>query len=350
VAVDAAVMLDTDLTVNRGDFRLRAALRAGAGDVVAVVGPNGSGKSTLLRALAGLIPTAGGITIDGRDVADFPAQRRAVGWVPQDGALFPHLSARDNVAFGVRGHGRVDTRHQAQQWLDEVGVGELGDRRPDQLSGGQAQKVALARALARRPRLLLLDEPLAALDVAARTDVRRTLRRHLAAFDGVTLVVTHDPVDAATLAHRVLALEAGVVVQDAAPAEVARAPRTSWLAELMGANAFPGRIRGMGVDLAAGGRIALAEPVGSDGADALAIVAAHAVTLHLEEPRGSARNAWPVVVRELSATGSRMRVSCEGTPPVIAEVTNHAVVSLGLGEGVAAWASVKATEVTVVLL
>lgn len=343
-------MLDADLTVDRGEFRLHATVAAESGDVLAVVGPNGSGKSTLLRALAGLTPATGRLELGGRDVVTAPATDRGVGWVPQDGALFPHLSAVDNVAFGLGGSGRAQARREAQRWLDELGIGALTDRRPSQLSGGQAQKVALARALARQPRLLLLDEPLAALDVAARIDVRRSLRRHLGSFDGVSLIVTHDAVDAATLATRVLALDAGRVVQDDPPAVLARAPRSPWLAELMGANAFRGRVSGQTLALDEGGSITLAEAAGADGTDALAVIPAHAVALHLDRPGGSARNAWPVVVRELSATGSRVRVSCDGPPAVVAEVTHEAVVQLGLSEGVAAWAVVKATEVTVVLL
>jgi ABC-type sulfate/molybdate transport systems ATPase subunit len=198
--------LDADIHARRGAFVLDAQLRAASGDVVAVVGRNGSGKSTLLRALAGLQPATGRVHIDGTDVSRLPSHARAVGWVPQDGALFPHLTALDNVAFGCGGrHGR----DEAQAWLDRVGVGALAGRRPAQLSGGQAQKVALARALARRPRLLLLDEPLAALDTAARVDLRATLSWHLDDFDGVTLLVTHDSRDADTLCSRLIRLDDG---------------------------------------------------------------------------------------------------------------------------------------------
>ena len=331
----------------RGGFTLRADVTADNGDVLAVVGPNGAGKSTLLRSLAGLAPSTGRVVVDGVDIAPLAPQARAVGWVPQDGALFPHLSALDNVAFGLGGRRR---RIEAAEWLERFGMATLSGRRPAQLSGGQAQKVALARALARAPRLLLLDEPLAALDVSARSEVRRALREHLAAFDGVTLVVTHDPVDAATLADRVIALESGLVVQDGPVADVTRAPRTPWLAELVGANAWRGRLRGTTVDLEAGGQIVAADQAGSHGALALAVVPLHAVTLHERQPHGSARNAWPVTVRQVSSVGARVRVQCDGAPPVLAEVTPCAVAELGLHDGGPAWASVKATEVTVVLL
>lgn len=339
--------LDAAVVARRGQFTLDASVTAADGEVVAVVGPNGCGKSTLLHALAGLVAADGPVRIDTTDCAGTPADERSVGWVPQDGALFPHLTARDNVAFGLGGR---RARGEAEQWLQRLGVAELADRKPAQLSGGQAQKVSLARALARRPRLLLLDEPLTALDVTARADVRRALRDHLAGYDGVTLLVTHDAVDAVTLADRVLAIEAGRVVQDATPSVVTRAPRTRWLAELMGANAFAGRLAGTTLQVDSGGELTVVDPPGVDGQAALGVVPAHAVALHRQRPSGSARNAWPVTVADLTALGSRVRVECTGTPPVVAEVTPQAVADLALSEGSEVWATVKATEVTVVLL
>jgi molybdopterin-binding protein len=334
------------VNVSHGEFALSVSLAARDGEVIALVGPNGSGKSTFLRALAGLTPMTGSVQVDGRDLTLLSPEQRQVGWVPQNGALFPHLSALDNVAYGIGGRAG---RAAARGWLERLGIGELAGRKPARLSGGQSQKVALARALARAPRLLLLDEPLTALDVTARVDVRRTLRNHLAAFDGVTLLVTHEAVDAVAFADRVVALQDGSVAQDATPAEVTRAPRTPWLAELMGANAFSGTASGATLQLDGGGLLALAEPAATDG-PALGVVPAHAVTLHRRKPEGSARNAWPVVVRELTPAGARIRVQCDGQPPVVAEVTTQAVSQLRLREGDDAWASVKATEVTVVLL
>jgi molybdopterin-binding protein len=334
------------VSLTRGAFGLGVDLEAAAGEVLALVGPNGAGKSSLLRALAGLDRCIGRIVLDGVDITAQPPEGRAVAWVPQRGALFPHLSVLDNVAFGI---GRRRGRQSAQEWLDRLGVGALRDRRPSQLSGGQAQKVAVARALARRPRLLLLDEPLSALDATARTDVRRTLRAHLRDFDGVTVLVTHDAVDAATLADRLVALDDGAVIQDGSPAQVARTPRASWLAELFGANACRGVSRDAGVDVAGGGRLVAAGEI-ADGADVLAVFAPHAVALHRERPSGSARNVWPVTIRALTDVGGRVRVDADGQPPVVAEVTTAAVAELGLHEGEEVWASVKATEVTAVVL
>lgn len=336
--------LAADVNVERGSFHLRATVAASPGAVVAVLGSNGAGKSTLLRAVAGLIPMQGSVVIDGADVTKAAPADRMIGWVPQDGALFPHLDALDNVAFGMRGRGR---RVEAMSWLVSLDVGHLADRRPRELSGGQAQKIALARALARRPRVLLLDEPLASLDATASIDVRRTLRRHLADFDGVTLLVTHDPVDAMSLADRVVALDGGRVVQEGAPGEVGRAPRTAWLGDLMGVNALPGRAVGRRVRLADGGELTVADDVGRS-ADVLAVVSPSAVTVHRDRPQGSARNVWPVTVAEVTAYGGRVRVRFDGTPPISAELTTQSVTELGLAPATSAWVSVKATEVTVV--
>jgi molybdate transport system permease protein len=339
--------LHADLRATAGTFTVAVTATWQPGDVVAVVGPNGAGKSTFLRAIAGLNPAAGSLRVDGVDVLGRRPAQCAVGWVPQDGALFPHLTALDNVAFGL--HGRRG-RDEAIRWLELFGIGELARRRPDQLSGGQAQKVALARALARRPAVLLLDEPLAALDVEARTDVRRSLRAHLGDFAGVTLLVTHDPVDVMTLATRVLALDEGAVVQDAAVDGVMAAPRTPWLAALMGSNGFYAHTKDGTLDLDDGGVLVAAEMPTEDGAEVLAVVPAHAVTLHRQHPEGSARNVWPATVRDLAVVGGRVRVTLDGSPAVLADVTTRSAADLDLGEGAAVWASVKATEVTVVVL
>jgi len=338
---------DADLRATAGTFAVAVTGRWQPGDVVAVVGPNGAGKSTFLRAIAGLTAATGTLRIGGVDVVDRPVARRGVGWVPQDGALFPHLSALDNVAFGLRGR---RGRSAAQLWLDRLGIGDLAGRKPSQLSGGQAQKVALARALAREPSVLLLDEPLAALDVEARTDVRRSLRAHLAEFQGVTMLVTHDAVDVMTLASRVLALDGGAVVQDATVGEVTTAPRTPWLAALMGGNGFYARVNAGTLALDEGGILVAAEAPSSDGAEVLAVVPAHAVTLHRQRPEGSARNVWPATIRDLAVVGGRVRVTLDGTPAVLADVTTASAADLALAEGVGVWASVKATEVTVVVL
>ncbi|MDX3539423.1 ABC transporter permease [Streptomyces sp. MB09-01] len=329
-------------------------LAAEPGTTIAVVGENGAGKTTLLRALLGLTPRAhADLRLGDADVTALPPHKRQVAWVPQDGALFPHLSALANTAYGLRARGvpRADARREAQDWLDRLGVGHLAQRKPAQLSGGQAQRVALARALAARPRLLLLDEPLAALDQTTRARVRHTLRTHLAGFGGVCLIVTHDPVEAVSLADRVLVLADGRTLQDAPPAEVSRHPRSPWVARMLGRNAWPGIASADGLALAEGGRLVVAETL-PEGAQALAIIAPEAVSVHRERPGGSPRNVWPGTVREITAVGSRLRVliASGGAPDLVAEITPEAASELGIADGAAVWTSVKATEVTLVRL
>ncbi|MEU7015146.1 ABC transporter permease [Streptomyces sp. NPDC046385] len=329
-------------------------LDAEPGTTIAVVGPNGAGKTTLLRALLGLTPRShADLTLGGTDVTALPPHRRRVAWVPQDGALFPHLTALANTAYGLRAQGvpRAEARHEAQNWLDRLGVGHLAHRRPAQLSGGQAQRVALARALAARPRLLVLDEPLAALDQTTRAQVRHTLRSHLTGFGGVCLIVTHDPVEAVSLAGRVLVLEDGRALQDAEPAEVTRHPRSPWVARMLGRNAWPGTATPDGLALDGGGTLISAEAPPA-GTPALAIVAPEAVSLHREKPTGSPRNVWPGTVREITASGSRLRVlvASDDAPDLVAEITPQSAAELGLADGVSVWVGVKATETTVVPL
>ncbi|MFJ2938343.1 ABC transporter permease [Streptomyces sp. NPDC087219] len=332
----------------------RLTLDADPGTTIAVVGPNGAGKTTLLRALLGLTPRAhAGLRLGDEDVTALPPHRRHVAWVPQDGALFPHMSALANTAYGLRaqGVGRAEARREALTWLDRLGVGPLAHRRPTQLSGGQAQRVALARALAARPRLLVLDEPLAALDQTTRAHVRHTLRTHLAGFGGVCLIVTHDPVEAVSLADRVLVLDEGRALQDAAPVEVTRHPRSPWVARMLGRNAWPGTATPEGLALDGGGALVATDPP-PPGTAALAIVAPEAVSVHREKPEGSPRNVWPGTVREITASGSRLRVliTSDRAPDLVAEITPQSAAELGLADGVPVWTSVKATEATIVPL
>ncbi|MFI5741854.1 ABC transporter permease [Streptomyces anulatus] len=329
-------------------------LDAPGSTTIAVVGPNGAGKTTLLRALLGLTPRAhAALRLGDSDVTALPPHRRGVAWVPQDGALFPHLSALANTAYGLRAHGvpRAEARREAQGWLDRLGVGHLSHRKPAQLSGGQAQRVALARALAARPRLLLLDEPLAALDQTTRARVRHTLRGHLADFGGVCLIVTHDPVEAVSLADRVLVLEDGRVLQDEPPTEVTRHPRSPWVARMLGRNAWPGTATADGLALEGGGHLVVAEPLPA-GTDALAVIAPEAVSVHRERPTGSPRNVWPGTVREITSGGSRLRllITSAEAPDLVAEITPGAAAELGIADGSTVWTSVKATEATVVPL
>ncbi|WP_371792365.1 ABC transporter permease [Streptomyces sp. NBC_01471] len=327
-------------------------LDAEPGTTIAVVGPNGAGKTTLLRALLGLTPRARAeLRLGDIDVGPLPPHRRGVAWVPQDGALFPHLSALTNTAYGLRSRRvpRAEARREASLWLERLGVGHLAARKPSQLSGGQAQRVALARALAARPRLLLLDEPLAALDQTTRAHVRHTLRTHLSGFAGVCLIVTHDPVEAVSLADRVLVLDDGRTLQDAPPAEVTLHPRSPWVARMLGRNAWTGTGSGDGLTLTGGGHLVVADGPG-EGVRALAIIAPEAVSVHRDRPSGSPRNIWPGTVREITSAGSRLRVliTSPEAPDLVAEITPQAALELGLADGVPVWTSIKATEITLV--
>ncbi len=347
--------LSAEVGLELGCLHLDADLDVADGEVVALVGPNGSGKTTLLGALAGLVPLAQGrVELDGR-VLDEPAsgawvaiEERSIGYVFQDYLLFPHLSALDNVAFGPRCRG-VDkgrARAHARAWLERFGVADVARARPGALSGGQAQRVALARALAIQPRLLLLDEPLAALDASARAGVRADLRRHLSSFDGACLLVTHDPIEAMLLAQRLVVLEGGRVTQQGSSLEVARAPRSAWVAELVGVNLVRGQGLGDGVELHGGGR--LAAP-GAGTGEVFAVIHPHAVALHRTRPEGTPRNVWPARVDTVELLGDRARVRVLGDdrPPLVAEVTPAAVAELDLQARGQVWVSVKATEVKV---
>ncbi|MFI9217906.1 ABC transporter ATP-binding protein [Streptomyces werraensis] len=337
--------LDARLVVEHGSFRLDVTLSAAPGDVVALLGPNGAGKTTALRALAGLAPlTDGHLRLDGADLARTPPESRPVGVVFQDYLLFPHLTALDNVAFGprCRGAGRSEARARAAAWLERMGLAEHVGAKPKRLSGGQAQRVALARALATDPRLLLLDEPLAALDARTRLEVRAQLRRHLADFEAVAVLVTHDPLDAMVLADRLVVVERGRVVQEGAPADIARHPRTDYIAQLVGLNLYRGRADGHTVRLDAGPEVSTTEDLSGP---AFVAFPPGAVTLYRDRPTGSsARNLWRCEVAGLESHGDQIRVELTGELPLAADLTAVAVAELGLHPGAPVWAAVKATQ------
>ncbi|HZQ84593.1 MAG TPA: ABC transporter ATP-binding protein, partial [Acidimicrobiales bacterium] len=257
----------------------------------------------------------------------------------------PHLTALDNVAFGLRarGAGKAEARRVAGDWLERVGLTHRSAARPATLSGGEAQRVALARALVTDPALLLLDEPMSALDVAVRADTRRDLLRHLASFPGVRVVVTHDPLEAGALAERLVVLEGGRVVQTGTLAELAARPRTQYVATLAGTNLFRGAGRGHEIDV--GGQ-ALVSATALDG-DVLAVVHPRAVALSVVHPEGSPRNVWQGVVEDVDVVDDRCRVRVGGVLPIVAEVTAGSVGALDLVAGRPVWVSVKATEVDV---
>jgi molybdate transport system ATP-binding protein len=345
------VSLVADIVAGRGAFRLTAAFEVEDGEIVAILGPNGAGKTTLLRVVAGLTPLdAGTLELDGRVLDDprrdvlVPPEERPLGVVFQDYLLFPHLDAADNVAFGLRCRGlsRRASRARAASWLAQVGLAGHEWARPGRLSGGQQQRVALARALAIEPRVLLLDEPLSALDVETRGELRRTLRTVLDGFAGIRLLVTHDPLEARALADRLVILEDGCVVQSGTPAEVTARPRSAFASRLAGVNLLRGRADGDVVHLADGGTVIA---TGNGSGDVFLVVHPTAIALHRTQPEGTPRNVWPAEVDGLEPLAGRVRVRLRGAHGLIAEVTPQAVAELKLDEGGPVWASVKATEI-----
>lgn len=347
VPVDNPVTLDSRIELSRGDFHLFLELSVAAGEVVALLGPNGAGKTSTLRALAGLTPLSGGwITMDGQDWDRpprtlVPASHRPVGVVFQDYLLFGHLSVTENVAFGLRARGmkRREAIDRATRWLAAVGLTSLADAKPGRLSGGQAQRTALARALATEPRLLLLDEPLSALDAGTRMTIRSELNRHLSAFTGAALVVTHDPLDAMVLADRLVVLEDGHVVQSGSPVEVARQPHTPYVADLVGLNLYAGTADDGVVRLDGGGRIRV--PSAPQGNVRLAFPPS---AVHLHEERPDNDNAWHATVVTIEQHAHSIRVRLDGHPACLADVTPATVAQFDLSAGRRLWCSVAAAD------
>lgn len=337
-------MLEVGATVD--ERSVDVAFEVPDGETLAILGPNGAGKSTVLSVIAGLLrPDRGRVVLDGRELTGartlVPPHDRQIALLAQDPLLFPHLTVRQNVEFGPRsrGTGRAAARATAQRWLDEVDVAELSGRRPGELSGGQAQRVAVARALAVDPRVLLLDEPMAALDVAVRPALRQTLKRVLA---GRTVVlVTHDVLDALLLADRVVVLEGGRVVEAGPTADVLERPRSAFAARIAGLNLVSGPWR----DGAVGGiQGMVTDPPPAPGDPVVAVFRPSAVSVFREAPGGSPRNSLPVTVTDLEPFGDQVRVRAGH---LAADITLRSAAELDLAPGVPVVFAVKASEVAV---
>ena len=342
--------LKANVSLRLGALQLEVEVTAEPGAVLALLGPNGAGKTTMLRALAGLQPIEEGqIELDGL-VLDAPskgvfvaAEDRAIGYLFQDYLLFPHLSVLENVAFGLRSRGKPQPLQTARGWLERMDLADYASGKPGQLSGGQAQRVALARALAPEPRLLLLDEPLAALDASTKVTIRRDLKQQLSGFDGISLFVTHDPVDAAALADAVLVLEEGRVMQEGTIPDITARPRSRYVADLVGVNLWRGQAKDGEVKV---GDTSISAVDAVDG-DVFALVHPRSVSLYSDRPHGSPRNVWPGIATSLDSAGDRVRVRVEGPVTLVAEITNAALADLGLVGGEEVWVSFKASEVDV---
>jgi molybdate transport system ATP-binding protein len=347
---------DLEVSATVAKRGLDVAFGVAAGEVLAVVGPNGAGKSTTAAVIAGLL---GGdrvqVRVGNRTLTDtergvfVPVHERRVGVLLQDPLLFPHLSVLGNVLFAA-GRG-AQARRCALRWLEQVGAGELAGRKPGELSGGQAQRVALARALAADPGVLLLDEPLAGLDVAAAAAIRAQLRTVLTGDDRAGLLITHDLLDVLGLADRVMVLEEGRIADVGSVTDVLAAPRSRFGARLAGVNAVRGVIDGAAVLRSASHAwhgvptVALAS-----GADAVAVFPPTAVAVFRDQPHGSPRNSVFVRITALEVAGGVVRVRAAelagGVATLAADITPEAVADIGLSVGDCVWFTVKTQEVS----
>jgi molybdate transport system ATP-binding protein len=320
-------------------FRLDVALEAADGPI-ALVGPSGAGKTTLLRMLAGLVrPEEGSIRVgsttwfDSEHRVDLPPESRPVGLVFQDYALFPHLSVKANVEFGGG---------EAASLLKRFGIAHLAHEKPSRISGGERQRVALARAFGRSPRVLLLDEPLAALDPQTRAGMRGELRELLAQAGIPTILVTHDYADAAALADRLAVIVDGRIVQTGTAAELVAAPATPFVADFVGGNVLRGRARAIAgglteVELADGTRLVSTEAATGD---VVAVVYPWEIALGLEPSGDSAQNHVSGEIGSVVPVGNRVRIT---VGPLAAEVTAASAERLGLAPGQDVVATFKAT-------
>jgi molybdate transport system ATP-binding protein len=335
----------------RGDLALDVALSVPPGRCLALAGPSGAGKTTILRVVAGLTRPRAGRVVCAHDVwldtaagTDVPPERRSCGYVFQDYALFAHRTAWQNVAYGLRRHSRHERRARALELLARFDVDTLADRRPPSLSGGERQRVALARALATRPRVLLLDEPLAALDSRTRASAARALAGTLHEAEFPALLVTHDFAEAAVLGDRVGIVDGGRIVQEGTAAELAASPRSAFVADFTGAVVLTGSARraeaGLtAVDLDGGGLV-----FSVDRAEGPVAASVHPWEITLEPAGaphpGSAQNHLDTEVLSITPIGSRARVGLVASQPLTAEITTASAQRLALAPGqrvVASW-------------
>jgi len=347
--------LEVELRHRLSRLDLEVAFTAGR-ETLALVGPSGSGKSTILHAIAGLFRPGRGKVVSGdRTLLDtdrrivVPPEDRRVGLVFQHGGLFPFLNVLSNVAYGVRGDRRA-REESARSVLERFGISHLAEARPGTLSGGERQRVALARALASDPEILLLDEPLSALDAVTRSEVAAELEMRLDEAALPTILVSHDFTDVLGLADRVLVIHEGRVVQTGRPAELLEAPASGFVASLAGVNYCVGH---------AARRGELTEvrnedwPVPIRSADAAegpvaVVVYPWEVSIAATLPQGSALNAVSGAVRRVAVVGNRARVTLDSRPPIVAEVTGESARHLELEPGAVVVASWKATSTRLV--
>jgi molybdenum ABC transporter ATP-binding protein len=344
-----------------GALRLDVRLAVEHGECLALAGPSGAGKTSVLRVAAGLLrPERGRVEANGETWLDteagidVPAERRRCGYVFQHYALFPHLSAWQNVAYPLRGLSRAERRARALELLERFGLADHADARPHTLSGGERQRVALARALARGPEVLLLDEPLSALDARTRAAAARELGAVLRESAAPAVLVTHDFAEAAQFGDRVGIIDNGRVVQEGSASELAASPRSAFVADFTGAVVLTGVARRdpsgvTRVELDGGGTVTSTDA--ADGAVAVSVYPWEiAVEPAGEQPHGSAENRLPVEVLSLTTVGNRVRLGLAGPQPLVAEITRGSAERLGLETGSQVIATWKAAATRLVAI
>lgn len=343
-----------DQATNDGGFAIELDLQIEPGHTAALLGPNGAGKSTVVETIAGLVALDKGlIELDGRVLDQpprssfVPPEARNIGVVFQDYLLFENLSVLDNVAFGLTatGSSRSEAAAVAAHWIEKLELTGLESRRPSMLSGGQSQRVAIARALTVSPSLLLLDEPLAALDVATRNQLRRVLVDHLATFSGPRLLITHDPSDAFVMADSIYVIEQGRCTQHGTVEEIRRRPATPYVAALAGTNFLTG-FNDNGTISIDSGLFDLRTSNTTSG-PVQAIINPRAISLYETEPQGSPRNSWQTMIEWIEPLGETTRIQLGAPLPLLVDITPAAASALALVPGRSIWATVKATEVEV---
>ena len=332
------------LSCKLGKFHLQdATFTVNKGDYFVLLGESGAGKTIILELLMGLTkPAAGRILLDGRDISSLPIHKRSLGLVYQDRALFPHLSVRRNISYGLT----KQNLKLLELLAEQVGAGKLLERMPETLSLGEAQRVALARTLARNPQILMLDEPLASLDVQSRTAIRALLRRLNLA--GQTIIhVTHDYHEAFALATRVAVLENGQIAQLGTPDEIFHHPKSRFVAEFVGIKNF---FHGV-VEMHDGERrfrspsLEITLPESTPTGYGCVMFSSHDVTLSVEKPHGSARNVLHGRVVDIEPVPGGLEVSVDVGIVICALITRSSLKELTIAAGLSVWLSFKATSV-----
>jgi len=355
-------VLRVEAQTRLGALGLDVALEIGPGECLALAGPSGAGKTSVLRVAAGLLRPERGHVQAGEDTwldttrgIDVPAEHRRCGYVFQEYALFPHLSAWQNVAYPLRGVPRRERRERALGLLERFGMRELAEARPRTLSGGERQRVALARMLARDPGVLLLDEPLSALDPRTRAGASRELAAVLREAEAPALFVTHDFAEAAQLGDRVGVIDAGRVIQEGTPSELAASPRSAFVADFTGAVVLTGVARSgpdglTSVELDGGGEV-----TSTDRGEGPVAVSVYPWEVAVEPAGtapapGSTQNHVSAEVLSVTRIGNRVRLGLAGPQPLAAEITGLAADELGLRAGARVTASWKASATRLVAI